>query len=454
MSAPTRIEAAYRARTVRSADLARTATDCFPSGVVHDSRHILPYGIYVERAEGACKFDVDGNRYVDYFGGHGALILGHNHPAVMQAISNSLAKGTHFAANHPAEIAWAQQIRALIPSAAKVRFVASGTEATQMCVRLARAATGRNKVLRFAYHYHGWQDDMVSGYSAHFDGSPARGVPAEVAANTVLIRTRDVKELREAIAAHPDIAAAIVEPLGASTGMVPMSTDYLEALRELTSRHGIVLIFDEVITGFRVSPGGVQAATGITPDLTALAKIVAGGLPGGAVAGRGELLDLLDFDAAARSGTEKITHFGTFNGNPTSAAAGLQALQIVAGTDACKRAADTAGSLRAGMNALFAEAGVPWAAYGQSSAIHVFMNPSRKPCDPEAFDPSSVAAEELRARPAEILRLLRLAMLVNGVDISGWPGGLVSAAHDQALIEETLAAWRESLKMLKAENAI
>ena len=323
-----------------------------------------------------------------------------------------------------------------------------------MCLRLARAATGRKKVLRFAYHYHGWQDDMVSGYSSHFDGSPARGVPADVAANTVLVRSRDIAELQSAIAAHPDIAAAILEPLGASTGMVPIRTDYLAVLRDLTTRNGIVLVFDEVITGFRVSPGGVQAATGITPDLTALAKIVAGGLPGGAVVGRSDLMDLLDFGAAARSGTEKITHFGTYNGNPVSAAAGLAALRYIATTDACGQATLAAEILRRGLNELFESLGVPWAAYGQSSALHIFMNPSRRPCALDGFDPLLIPAEELKARPPETLRLLRLALLVNGVDISGWPGGVTSSVHDAAIIDETLAAWRKSLDMLKADHVI
>lgn len=454
MAAPTRIEDEYVRKTRRSAELARAALHSLPSGVVHDSRYILPHGIYVDSASGARKTDVDGNRFIDYFGGHGALILGHNHPVVMQAVSAQLARGTHFAASHETEIAWAEQIRAMLPSADKVRFVSSGTEATQMCLRLARAATSRSKILRFTYHYHGWQDDMVSGYSSHLDGSPARGVPAHVASNTVLARNGDIADLRRVIAANPDIAAAILEPLGASTGMVPLPPGYLAALREITAQHGIVLIFDEVITGFRVSSGGVQAASGITPDLTALAKIVAGGLPGGAVAGRSDLMDLLDFAAAARSGTERIVHYGTFNGNPVSAAAGLAALRVIATTDACERAASAAEHLRDGLNRVLEDLGTGWAAYGQSSAIHIFMNASGRACEPRHFDPLSIPAEELRARPAEPLRLLRLAMLVNGVDISGWPGGVTSCAHDAAIIEETVAAWRRSLTMLKADGII
>jgi glutamate-1-semialdehyde 2,1-aminomutase len=452
MAMETRIEQAYRARTARSAELFREALGVLPSGITHDSRHLPPYGIYVERAEGARKWDADGNEYVDYFGGHGALLLGHNHPAVLKAMQAALARGTHFAANHAGEIAWARQIIDMVPSARKVRFTSSGTEATLMCLRLARAVTGKRKVLRFRHNFHGWHDDMTTGYASHFDGSAPRGVPEGVAANAVLVDNGDLAGLRAAIAADRDIACAILEPLGAATGMLPVDTGFLQALREETTRAGIVLIFDEVITGFRVSPGGVQAASGVTPDLTSLAKIVAGGLPGGAVAGRADILDQLDFAATARTNAEKIYHPGTFNANPLSAAAGVAALRIIAGSDACARAEATAAELRAGFNAALKAAGIPWAVYGRSSALHTFLNPARRALDPERFDPAAIPPGELKAKPAETVRLLRLALLVNGVDISGWPGGLVSAAHGEDEVGETLAAWAESLKMLQADG--
>jgi glutamate-1-semialdehyde 2,1-aminomutase len=454
MVTESRIEQAYRACTPRSAELARAALEVLPSGITHDSRHLPPYGPYVERAEGARKHDVDGNSYIDYFGGHGALLLGHNHPAVLKATQAALARGTHFAANHADEIAWARQVIDMVPSARKVRFVASGTEATSMCLRLARAVTGRCKVLRFKGHYHGWQDDMTTGYASHFDGSPVRGVPEGVAANTVLVEGGDIPGLRAAIAANSDIAAAILEPLGAATGMLPVGTEFLEVLREETARAGIVLVFDEVITGFRVSPGGVQGASGVTPDLTSMAKIVAGGLPGGAVAGRADILEQLDFAATRRAGTEKIYHPGTFNANPLSAAAGIATLRIIAGSDACARTEATAATLRAGLNATLAKAGVPWALYGCGTALHVFMSPAGKPIDPEHFDPATVRPDDLKRKPAETVRLLRLAMLVNGVDLSGWPGGLVSAAHGVAEVEATVAAFRESLAMLKRDGVV
>jgi len=446
--------AAYRQRTPGSAALAAEARELFPSGVTHDARYLEPYGIYVTHAQGAHKWDVDGNRYIDYFGGHGALLLGHNQPKVRAATHEALARGTHFAANHEAEVRWAQAVRRLVPSAERVRFTSSGTEATLMCLRLARAATGRSRIVRFKGHFHGWHDDMTSGYQSHFDGSATPGVPGAVAGGAVLLEQGDVDAVRAAFEREPDIAAVILEPLGAGTGMVPLRREFLSGLRELCSRHGVVLIFDEVITGFRVAPGGVQAHAAVTPDLTALAKIVAGGLPGGAVAGRKTLLDALDHRVAADSGREKIYHPGTFNANPLSAAAGAAALEVVGETDACARANALGARLRERLNAVLDSEGVRWAVYGAFSAFHVFLNPRRRDLRPGDFDPFKLGREELWSKPPELVRKLRLAMLVNGVDLAGWPGGLVSAAHSEADIEATAEAFRAAFEMLRREGEI
>src|SRR5690242_7968575 len=292
------IVSAYRERTPQSERLAAEAQRLLPSGITHDSRHCEPYGIYVERAAASRKWDVDGNEYVDYFGGHGALLLGHNHPAVLAAVQEALAQGTHFGANHRAELRWAELVTTLVPSAEKVRFTSSGTEATLMALRLARAFTGKSKLVRFLTHFHGWHDHMTAGHSSHFDGTPTSGVVAGITDNTILLPPGDIAALREAFARHHDIAAAILEPTGSGFGTVPHAPSFLEALREETRKSGAILIFDEVVTGFRVSPGGAQRHYGILPDLTALAKILAGGLPGGAVAGRRDILDELDFKAS------------------------------------------------------------------------------------------------------------------------------------------------------------
>ncbi|MDH3662800.1 MAG: aminotransferase class III-fold pyridoxal phosphate-dependent enzyme [Alphaproteobacteria bacterium] len=446
------IEAAYREKTRSSARLAAEARQHFPSGVTHDSRHMTPYGLYVERAEGAHKWDVDGNRYVDFYGGHGALLLGHDHPKVTNAARQALAGGTHFAAGHAHEIAWAKAIKALLPSAERIRFTSSGTEATLIAVRLARAFTGKSKIVRFKGHFHGWHDQMTAGYLGHFDGSPTAGVTPETAAQSILIDPHDISAVRDCLAADHDIAALVVEPTGGSFGMLPLAPPDLVSLRELTKAHDVPLIFDEVITGFRVSPGGAQGQFGITPELTALAKILAGGLPGGAVAGRKDMLDRLDFEAATTDGFEKIHHPGTFNANPVSAAAGVAALDEIATTDACKRANGSAQQLRQGMNEVLDGEDVPWAAYGSFSGIHIFTNPERRAIKPLYFDPSNIPWTELKSNQPNIVHRLRVAMLLGGVDINSWPGAFVSAVLSQDDIDQTISAFRDAIHWLRREG--
>src|SRR5215831_15837215 len=449
------IIAAYRAATPGSAANAEKAARLFPSGVTHDGRWLEPYGIYVERAAGPRKWDVDGNAYVDYFGGHGALLLGHCHPKVVQAVHDQIERGTHFGASHEIEVAWAEWILKLVPSAERVRFTSSGTEATLMALRLARAFTGKSKIIRFKHHFHGWHDHMTSGYASHFDGTPTTGVLSGVSGNVVLADQNDTEGLARLLDRQDDIAAAIIEPTGAHGAQLPIDPAFLTALRQLTQQHGVLLIFDEVVTGFRVSPGGAQAEYGVAPDLTTLAKIMAGGLPGGAVTGRKEILDLLDFQITKSSAREKIHHPGTFNANPLSAAAGVAALEVVGTTDACARANRYGKELRRRINEVFEEESVPWAAYGTFSMFHIFTNPERISIMPTRFDaleqpPGSLAGN----RQAGIVHKLRLAMMVNGVDLSGSPGGLVSATHGEAEIEDTVTALRKSVRMLKQEGEI
>ncbi|MFW6076515.1 MAG: aspartate aminotransferase family protein, partial [Hyphomicrobiales bacterium] len=396
-----RILAEYRQCTPGSAKLAAAARQVLPSGITHDSRHMWPYGIYVDRAEGTRKWDVDGREYVDYFGGHGALLLGHNHPKVTDAVRDALERGTHFGANHAAEVRWGQAVQALMPSAERVRFTASGTEATHLAVRLARAYTGRPRLVRFRMHFHGWNDHMTSGFTNHFDGSPTPGVLKGVADDVLLLPPGDVEALKHAFATHDDIAAVVVEPTGGTFGRVPIAPEFLAVLREETARAGILLIFDEVITGFRVAPGGAQAEFGITPDLTTLAKILAGGLPGGALAGRADILEHLDFEAAEQKGFEKVQHPGTFNANPLSAAAGATALDIIRSEPVCRVANDYAAELRDRLNAELRAAGVPWVVYGTFSGFHIFLNPRGRSID-ASFDALRVPADELKAAPGPV----------------------------------------------------
>jgi glutamate-1-semialdehyde 2,1-aminomutase len=446
-----RIESAYRSKTQGSAALAAKANHVFPSGITHDSRHMNPYGIYIEHADGPRKWDVDGNEYIDYFGGHGALILGHNHPSVAVAVQNAYGKGTHFGASHALEIEWAEQIIRMVPCAEKVRFTSSGTEATLMAVRLARAYTNRPKIIRFRTHFHGWNDHMAPGQANHFDGTPTTGVINGIAENVILVDPNDKAGVTAALS-NGDVAAVILEPTGSSTGMVPVAPGFLSFLRDETKSADTLLIFDEVVTGFRVSPGGAQAETGVTPDLATFAKIVAGGLPGGAVAGRADIFELLDFEAAASKGFEKIGHQGTYNANPVAAAAGIAALKIIETDGICEKANLFGSCLRQRLNQEIAQAGLNWAAYGEHSTIHIFTNPANRSVSPETFNALSIPFMELKGNAPGVVQKLRQAMLLNGVDFNGWPGGTISASHTERELEETVVAFRQSLALLREED--
>ncbi|MBV8663929.1 MAG: aminotransferase class III-fold pyridoxal phosphate-dependent enzyme, partial [Hyphomicrobiales bacterium] len=307
---------------------------------------------------------------------------------------------------------------------------------------------------RFMTHFHGWHDHMTAGYSSHFDGTPTTGVLSEIASNAILLPPGDIAAMQAAIAGDDDIAAAILEPTGAAFGTAPLSREFVAALREATAKRGIILIFDEVVTGFRCARGGAQQAFGVTPDLCALAKILAGGLPGGAVAGRKDLLDELDFDVTAAKGREKIYHPGTYNANPLSAAAGAAALEIVANTDACDRAIQTAGELRARLNEVFAEERLPWAVHGTFSGFHVFLNPKKRDISPGSFDPFKIDFRELGQGAAGLVSKFRLALLVNGVDVNGRLGGFLSATHGKEEVDATVAGFRGALRLLRAEGEL
>ena len=449
------VQAAYEAMTPGSARLASRARDVFPSGLTHDSRHFDPYPLYVTHAQGPVKWDVDGNRYVDYFGGHGALILGHNHPAVMAAVQEAYARGTHFGACHEAEIEWAELVTAMVPSAERVRFTSSGTEATLMALRLSRAFTSRSKIVRFRGHFHGWHDHMAGGYSNHFDGSASTGVLGGIADAVLLADPNDVTGIDRLFSDHKDIAAVILEPSGASFGKMPITPMFLTHLRDITRAAGTVLIFDEVVTGFRVSPGGVQQEVGVTPDITTLAKILSGGLPGGAVVGRKHIFDLLDFAAAKAAGREKIGHQGTFNANPVSAAAGIATLRILRDTDACAKANAYGASLRAKMNEVLEDEHVKWAVHGSYSGMHIWTNPEGEDITPSRFDALPHVMRMIhKPRHDGMPARARMGLLVNGVDVNTGPSGTISVTHGEEEMVLTVDAFRATIRALKREGSL
>jgi glutamate-1-semialdehyde 2,1-aminomutase len=442
---------AYVAQTPGSARINAEARQVLAGGMTTDTRLFKPYGPIFHRAQGVRKFDVDDNEYLDFFGGHGALMLGHGHPDVVAAATAALSEGCQFAAGHPRESEWASRIKIMLPVADKVRFTASGTEATLLAIRLARAFTARPKIVRFRGHYHGWHDHACSGYISHFDGSPMRGLLPAVAENVILIAAGDSAGLRKAFKVNDDIAAVLMEPNGGHFGTIPQPPSVLPEVRELCDRHGSLLILDEVVSAFRIAPGGAQAHYGVHADLTTLGKILAGGLPGGGVTGREEIMDLMDFDEARRLGGEKIMHQGTFNGHPVSAAAGIATLDIIASTDACAHANLLGEHMRAQLNQLMKDESLPWAFYGESSVFHFFTNPLERSIDAKSFIAHEHKLEEYMDKPMHIVEALRTALLVQRVDVNRHCSGFLSAAHSDNDIDEALGAFEKAIHMVKAE---
>ena len=440
----------YLAEFAGSRKLSDQASRVFPSGITHDIRHLEPFPVYVERAAGAHKWDVDGHELIDYFSGHGSLLLGHCHPAVIEAVQRAAARMTHPGACHELEIEWGQWVQKLVPSAERVRFTSSGTEATLMALRLARIHTGKPKVLKFAGHFHGWHDFVIAGADAPYDGAPVPGIPPEVQAETVIVPPNDPAAVERALQNDPQIGCVILEPTGGHFGAVPIRGPFLKTLRDLTTKHQRLLIFDEVITGFRVHPGGAQGHYGVTPDLTTLAKILAGGLPGGCVAGRADVLAGLE----VRPGKPKMKHPGTFNANPLSAAAGVATLDLVATGEPCRRANEAAGLLRRRLNELFAERGLDWVAYGEFSGFRLLPGYTGPRPTGDDFIPHGGAIDKLDApRPARLGQAFRQAMLLHGVDLPGL-GGMTTAAHSEADVEATVAAVAGTMGLLAEEKLL
>ncbi len=330
-----------------------------PGGVNSPARAFGAVGgepIVFERGEGAYLYDVDGNRYIDYVGSWGPMILGHRHPKVIEALEQALARGTSFGAPTEAENELAELVVAAVPSVEKVRFVNSGTEATMSAIRLARGCTGREMIVKFAGNYHGHVDSLLvaAGSAAATLGVPnSPGVTAGTAKDTLVLPYNDAEALEEAFESHGDkIAAVIVEPVVGNMGCVKAEAGFREALRSLTEKSGALLIFDEVMTGFRVAYGGAQAVFGMKPDLTTLGKVIGGGLPVGAYGGRA---DIMDYVLPAGP----VFQAGTLSGNPLAMAAGIATLKELRDTDPYPRLEQLSTRLAVGLEKAAKDAGIP-----------------------------------------------------------------------------------------------
>jgi len=442
------IQETFAKRHPRSAELHQRAVRAMPSGINHDARFLQPFQVYIDRAQGVYKWDVDGHRILDYVMGHGALLLGHSHHAVADAVAEQASQGTHFGACSPRELEWAERVVELVPSAEEVRFTMSGTEATLLAMRLVRAFTGRRKILKFEGHFHGWHDYALIGDRPPFDQLP-RGVLDSIRDGMILAPV-DLEAVRAALARDSDVAAIVVEPSGAGWAAVPLPEGFLAGLRLLATEHDLLLIFDEVVSGFRWSPGGIQQLLGVIPDLTTLAKIVSGGLPGGALAGRRDIMQLISFEDRER----KIIHQGTFNANPLSAAAGCACLEVVKNPAVQHKADELATELRRGMNDILCRLDVPGCAYGESSVFHIALGVEcpevgqgdvRRPNLPDAT---------LKAGPAsKIAQHLEMGLLNHGVHLFR-SGGFTSSVSDHEHIALTLEAFEATIKEMRLEALV
>ena len=439
----------YITRTPTSRSMYKRAVSVLPSGVTHDTRFLQPHPIYVDRAQGPRKWDIDGNEYVDYFGGHGALMLGHNHPSIVEAIQHQLERGTHYGASHELELEWAELIVKMVPCAEKVRFTGSGTEATMLALRIARAYTERQTILRFDSHFHGWHDQVAFGSPpANSPNDLPSGIAEGMAAHIVLCPPNDM-DTAERLLDNGNIAAVIFEPTGATFGRVPTANGVPEKLRELTQRNGTLLIFDEVISGFRVARGGAQEVYGITPDLAVMAKSMAGGFSGGAVVGRVDVMDMLTMKDAHWNATKRIPHQGTFNANPISAAAGLAQLKIINEGDVIETANKSGERLRELLNDTSVEEGSSAVVYGTFSGFHVYYNRENE-ITLNAISDGTVPFHVLKdGMPTSLVHGFRTCMLAEGVDLIPWPGGVISASHTDAELERTATAFKQALKQLE-----
>ena len=425
-----------------------------PGGITHDGRFMKPFPPYIAKAQGAYKWDVDGNRLIDFVMGHGSLLFGHNDPDILAAMQAQLPQGTHYGAGHELEVRWAEEVSRLVPSAEQVKFTGSGTESTLLAIRVARSFTGRPTIVKLEGHFHGWHDYLLKGEKPPFESTSSPGIPPEVMATVAVVPADDLGMLEERLT-QGDVAALILEPSGGSWATIPLIEGYLQAVRDLTTKYGVVLIFDEVITGFRWAPGGAQQRYGVTPDLTTMAKIVAGGMPGGAVAGKREIMEMLAFkDEPGWNATKKVRHQGTYNASPVVSAAGTTCLQKAADPTVQAYCDDLAARLRSGVNAALVERGVPGYAWGESSVFHLKLGESvANQTGGDMRVPGGVSAEALKSSPQGALNsLLRLGMMLEGVELFT-SGGMMSMAHTADDIDQTVETFGRVLDRMVDEGA-
>ncbi|MGK7295782.1 MAG: glutamate-1-semialdehyde 2,1-aminomutase, partial [Candidatus Wenzhouxiangella sp. M2_3B_020] len=407
-----------------------------PGGVNSPVRAFSGVGgepLFFERAEGASIFDVDGKRYIDYIGSWGPMICGHAHPHIIEAVRRAAANGLSFGTPSPGEVTMAERLCELVPSLDRVRMVNSGTEAAMSALRLARAATGRNRFIKFEGNYHGHADSFLvkAGSGAQTLGVPTSpGVPPELAELTLNARYNDLDSVRELFERYPDeIACVAVEPVAGNMNCVPPVPGFLEGLRELCDEFGAALLFDEVMTGFRVALGGAQALYEVTPDLSCFGKVIGAGMPVGAFGGKLDYMQMISPEGP-------VYQAGTLSGNPVAMAAGLANLDLITESGFYDRLSTNTARLAEGIQEAARYAGVPMATSAVGGMFGLFFTDRERV---ENFD--QAAACDLDA-----FKGFFHAMLDNGVYLapSAFEAGFVSSAHGDDEIDETIEAARKA----------
>ena len=417
------------------------AQKLLPGGVNSPVRAFKSVGgepFFVQRADGPYLYDVDGNRYIDYVGSWGPMIVGHNHTAVRQAVKQAIGNGLSFGAPCEAEVTMAETLTRLVPSCEMVRMVNSGTEATLSAIRLARGATGRNKIVKFEGCYHGHSDSLLvkAGSGLLTQGVPSSaGVPADFAKHTLTLPFNDIGAVEKMLAeAGADVACIIVEPVAGNMNCVPPAPGFLEGLRRLCDQHGVVLIFDEVMTGFRVALGGAQAHYGVTPDLSTFGKIVGGGMPVGCFGGKREIMSQI-------APLGPVYQAGTLSGNPLAMAAGLTTLKLISRPGFHAELSDYTSRMLDGLQQRADAAGIPFVTTQAGGMFGLYFSGAD---DIVTFD-------DVMASDAERFKRFFHLMLQGGVYLapSAFEAGFTSIAHGNAELAITLDAAERAFAELK-----
>jgi len=425
----------YVDKTKRSKDLYKRAKRVLPAGVSYAIRYFEPYPFYTARAEGSKLYDVDGNEYIDFWLGHTALILGHSPPAVVEAVKRQLENGTHYGTSHELEVELAEQVVKMVPSAEMVRFTNSGTEANMYATRLARAFTSRSRIAKFEGGWHGGYDALHVSVKHPFDIPESAGLTAGALQDTIVLPFNDIHSVRNRLKKE-EVACILVEPVLGAGGGIPAEKEFLKGLKELCDERGILLIFDEVITGFRLAPGGGQQYYSVTPDITVFGKILGGGFPIGAFCGRKEIMERIDTLVYERP--QYSFHGGTFTANPISTTAGLSTLKLLEDGQLINKLNHVGGKIREKLREIFETKGVHVQVTGTGSLFNTHFTKEK------VTDARSASRADKQKQINYHLNLI-----TNGVFFLPAHTGALSTAHSEADIEKLFLETDEYAKQCK-----